>query len=138
MEHFGRLPVRIGSQLEDWQRSPAFKYPILPNHLFVVIVPQNTQVDDYLGSVFVVVLAIIIALIILIMMVFFAVYRRTNVVRRANLWFIESTLFGCLLVDVGLILWSIYLTKLVCTLKGVLTMVGCGIVVGYRNFGLIV
>jgi NADH:ubiquinone oxidoreductase subunit 6 (subunit J) len=90
--------------------------------------------DDYLGAVFVFVLAVILFIVCVIMMVFFAVYRRTKVVKIANLMFIECTLLGALMVLSSIILWSVYQTKTICTIKSCLGMLGFGVIVGYQYY----
>ena len=89
--------------------------------------------DDYLGAVFVFALAVLLAIVTVVMMVFFVVYRRTRVVKLANLWFIELTLVGALMVLASIILWSVYQTKTICTIKSCLGMLGFGIVFGYPH-----
>lgn len=93
--------------------------------------------DDYLGAVFVFVLAVLLAVVVIVMMIFFIVYRRTKVVKMANIWFIEITLLGALMVLSSIILWSVYQTKTICTIKSFLGMLGFGLVFGYHYYDLI-
>lgn len=113
-------------------RVPAYTWGAVLTVPTVVIVPQNTTVEDYLGAVFVVILAIILGLICIFMAIFFVVYRRSRVTKVTNLWYILSVLLGTLLVVVSLILWSVYQTKTICTFKSVLGMIGFGLIIGYR------
>lgn len=95
----------------------------------VVIVPDNSDFADNLSSILIVVLAIIIILVAILMMIFFIVYRRTKCVKKSNLLYMELILIGVICLNISLILWSVYQTKVWCTLKACFAFLGFGLVI---------
>jgi hypothetical protein len=63
-------------------------------------------------------------------LVFYTLFRRTRVVRRANLLFIYSILLGIIAVFLSMILWVFTQDTAICTTKTLLGMIGIGLIMG--------
>lgn len=121
-------------------------YPEIP---VSILVPENTDFGTSFWTSAVCIGAGIGVVCAVFLIVFFITFRRSRVVKRANIHFVVIFLIGIISVFLSLIIWTLPQNSGTCVSKTVLGMIGFGLIVGcilaktqryfrvYANFGYV-